>query len=103
MGKIKGPAIFLAQFLRDEHPYNKLESICKWVSDLGYRGIQIPMAPHIFDLDKAFLNIDRSLEENKNNALLLQKAMELSKKHGLGARRNHYLDLSDALNVRGWQ
>jgi len=53
MGKIKGPAIFLAQFLRDEHPYNELESICKWVSDLGYRGIQIPMDPRTFDLEKA--------------------------------------------------
>ncbi len=54
MGKIKGPAIFLAQFLRDEPPYNSLISIGKWVSDLGYRGIQIPTGDAgMIDLDKA--------------------------------------------------
>ena len=42
MPKIKGPAIFLAQFMRDEAPYNTLENIGKWVSGLGYKGIQIP-------------------------------------------------------------
>ena len=42
MKTIKGPAIFLAQFMGDEAPYNSLDSICKWVSDLGYKGIQIP-------------------------------------------------------------
>ncbi|MDF1694279.1 MAG: sugar phosphate isomerase/epimerase [Saprospiraceae bacterium] len=42
MKTIKGPAIFLAQFMGDEAPFNTLESICKWVSDLGYKGIQIP-------------------------------------------------------------
>ncbi len=42
MKTIKGPAIFLAQFMGDEAPYNNLDSICKWVADLGYKGIQIP-------------------------------------------------------------
>ena len=42
MPKIKGPAIFLAQFMRDEAPYNTLENIGKWVSGLGYKGVQIP-------------------------------------------------------------
>lgn len=42
MKTIKGPAIFLAQFMGDEAPYNSLDSICKWVADLGYKGIQIP-------------------------------------------------------------
>jgi sugar phosphate isomerase/epimerase len=53
MSAIKGPAIFLAQFLRDEPPYNDLNSIGKWVAGLGYRGIQIPPVPHILDLDRA--------------------------------------------------
>ena len=40
MKKIKGPAIFLAQFIGDKEPFNSLPNICKWVSDLGYKGIQ---------------------------------------------------------------
>ena len=39
---IKGPGIFLAQFLGDEPPFNTFDSICKWASDLGYKGVQIP-------------------------------------------------------------
>jgi len=42
MKTIKGPAIFLAQFMGDEAPFNSLESICKWAADLGYKGVQIP-------------------------------------------------------------
>lgn len=42
MKSIKGPAIFLAQFMGDEAPYNSLDAICQWVASLGYKGIQIP-------------------------------------------------------------
>lgn len=42
MKTIKGPAIFLAQFMGDEPPFNSLESICQWAADLGYIGVQIP-------------------------------------------------------------
>ena len=42
MAGIKGPAVFLAQFLRDTLPFNTLEDICKWFADLGYTGVQIP-------------------------------------------------------------
>lgn len=42
MKTIKGPAIFLAQFMGDTEPFNSLDSICAWVSALGYKGIQIP-------------------------------------------------------------
>ena len=42
MQTIKGPAIFLAQFMGDEPPFNNLKSICKWVASLGYVGMQIP-------------------------------------------------------------
>jgi len=42
MKTIKGPAIFLAQFLDDKAPFNSLDSITSWVSDLGYKGVQIP-------------------------------------------------------------
>ena len=54
MAKMKGPGIFLAQFLRDEEPYNSLKSICKWVAGLGYKGVQIPSWDgRTIDLDKA--------------------------------------------------
>jgi sugar phosphate isomerase/epimerase len=54
MTTIKGPAIFLAQFLGDNPPFNTLEAICKWASDLGFVGIQIPTwAGNYFDLQKA--------------------------------------------------
>ncbi|MCV2885515.1 sugar phosphate isomerase/epimerase [Aestuariibacter sp. AA17] len=54
MKQIKGPAIFLAQFLSDESPFNTLEGMCKWVSDMGYKGIQIPTwDSRVFDLDTA--------------------------------------------------
>jgi sugar phosphate isomerase/epimerase len=54
MGAIKGPGIFLAQFLRDAEPYNNLKNIAKWVADLGYKGVQIPTwDSRVFDLDKA--------------------------------------------------
>ena len=42
MKSIKGPAIFLAQFMGDEAPYNSLDAICQWVASLGYKGVQIP-------------------------------------------------------------
>ena len=42
MKTIKGPAIFLAQFMDDKEPFNNMENICKWVSSLGYEGVQIP-------------------------------------------------------------
>ena len=54
MKKIKGPAIFLAQFAGDEEPFNSLDSIAKWASGLGYKGVQIPSwDDRLFDLAKA--------------------------------------------------
>lgn len=54
METIKGPAIFLAQFLRDEAPFNHIDSISSWVANLGYNGIQVPAGDKsVFDLNKA--------------------------------------------------
>ncbi len=54
MQTIKGPAIFLAQFLADQPPYNSLEEISAWVSALGYKAVQIPTwDKRCFDLDLA--------------------------------------------------
>jgi sugar phosphate isomerase/epimerase len=42
MKTIKGPALFLAQFMGDEAPFNSLASISQWAASLGYLGLQIP-------------------------------------------------------------
>ena len=51
---IKGPAIFLAQFLGDEAPFNTLSGIVEWAAGLGYKGVQIPTwDKRVFDLEQA--------------------------------------------------
>src|SRR5215471_563870 len=51
---IKGPGIFLAQFVGDAAPFNKLETIAAWAASLGYKGIQIPTPDErLFDLEQA--------------------------------------------------
>jgi len=56
MKTIKGPAIFLAQFISDQAPFNSLESICAWASELGYKGIQLPT------LDSRFIDLKLAAE-----------------------------------------
>lgn len=54
MTTIKGPGIFLAQFMGDIAPFNSLESICKWAASLGFNGVQIPTwDSRCIDLKKA--------------------------------------------------
>jgi len=54
MSIIKGPGIFLAQFLGENPPFNKLESMSEWVAELGYRGVQIPTwDSRVIDLEQA--------------------------------------------------
>jgi sugar phosphate isomerase/epimerase len=51
---MKGPGIFLAQFIRDEAPFNSLDGLCAWAAGHGYEGIQIPTSQDwLFDLQKA--------------------------------------------------
>jgi sugar phosphate isomerase/epimerase len=54
MKTIKGPAIFLAQFMGDEPPFDNLTTISKWVASLGYKGIQLPgWDSRVIDLKQA--------------------------------------------------
>ncbi|HXJ38648.1 MAG TPA: sugar phosphate isomerase/epimerase family protein [Bryobacteraceae bacterium] len=54
MAQIKGPAIFLAQFLGDAAPYNSLPAITAWVKSLGYKGVQVPAwDSRVIDIRKA--------------------------------------------------
>ncbi|AMD58389.1 AP endonuclease [Agrobacterium tumefaciens] len=53
MKTIKGPAIFLAQFAGNEAPFDTLDNLGQWAASLGYKGIQVPTDPKLFDLEKA--------------------------------------------------
>jgi sugar phosphate isomerase/epimerase len=54
MKTIKGPGIFLAQFMGDEAPFNNLKSICEWAASIGFKGVQIPTwETRLIDLQKA--------------------------------------------------
>ena len=54
MSKMKGPAIFLAQFAGEEAPFDNLTNLSKWAGDIGYRGVQIPTwESNLIDLEQA--------------------------------------------------
>jgi len=53
MKTIKGPAIFLAQFMGDTAPFDTLDHLAQWAAALGYKGIQIPCDPALIDLETA--------------------------------------------------
>ncbi len=54
MKTIKGPAIFLAQFVGEKAPFNTLDGMCQWAAGLGFKGIQIPTwEKHLIDLQLA--------------------------------------------------
>lgn len=71
MKTIKGPGIFLAQFLDDAAPYNNFENICKWAAELGYKGVQIPTwDSRCIDLERAANDTDyvAEMQETAKNA-----------------------------------
>lgn len=54
MRTIAGPGIFLAQFVRDEAPFDTLEHLASWAAELGFCGVQIPSWDRrLFDLQQA--------------------------------------------------
>lgn len=51
---MKGPAVFLVQFLGPRAPKNSLPELAEWAAGLGYQGVQIPtFRPDVFDLARA--------------------------------------------------
>jgi sugar phosphate isomerase/epimerase len=59
MAVMKGPGIFLAQFVGADMPFNSLDSIAKWAADLGYKGLQIPTwETSLIDLELAATSKD---------------------------------------------
>ena len=54
MKTIKGPGVFLAQFMGDRAPFNDLRTICQWAKELGFVGVQLPTwDSRCIDLQKA--------------------------------------------------
>jgi len=54
MKTMKGPGVFMAQFVRDEAPYDTLNGLAGWLGSLGYKGVQVPSWDgRMFDLDRA--------------------------------------------------
>ena len=54
MKTLKGPAIFLAQFMADEDPFDSIEAMSTWAANLGFKGIQVPIGnPAFIDVSEA--------------------------------------------------
>jgi sugar phosphate isomerase/epimerase len=53
MTGLRGPAIFLAQFLSSEPPFDTLDGLAQWAAGLGYVGVQIPCTSQLIDLSLA--------------------------------------------------
>ena len=39
---MKGPGIFLAQFMGDQPPLSRFDTACRWAAELDYTGVQVP-------------------------------------------------------------
>ena len=53
MRTLKGPGIFLAQFVGPEPPFDRLETLADWAAGLGYVGLQLPTGVGgLFDVEK---------------------------------------------------
>ncbi|UMA66815.1 sugar phosphate isomerase/epimerase (plasmid) [Roseivivax marinus] len=54
MKTMKGPGLFLAQFVGAEPPFDSFEGLTRWAAECGYAGVQVPTVEScLMDLDKA--------------------------------------------------
>ncbi|UZF95409.1 sugar phosphate isomerase/epimerase family protein [Bosea sp. NBC_00550] len=54
MRTIKGPGLFIAQFIDANEQLSTLDGMCAWAAGLGFRGLQVPTwQSHMFDLARA--------------------------------------------------
>ena len=56
MQTIKGPGLFISQFIGDKAPFDSLEGICKWAASLGFKAVQLPTN------DKRFIDLQLAAE-----------------------------------------
>lgn len=76
MRTIKGPAVFLAQFVGSEPPFDRLETLAAWAADKGFEGVQVPtFKPEVFDLDKA---VESRTYCDEVKGLLADKGLEIT-------------------------
>ena len=53
MKTIRGPGIFLAQFMGQKPPFDRLDTLAEWVAGLGFVGVQLPTGDTgLFDVVK---------------------------------------------------
>ncbi|KPC52643.1 sugar phosphate isomerase/epimerase family protein [Amantichitinum ursilacus] len=50
---IKGPAIFLAQYMGEATPFDSLANLAQWAAGYGFAAVQIPADPRLIDLQQA--------------------------------------------------
>ncbi|ATU73231.1 sugar phosphate isomerase/epimerase family protein [Komagataeibacter rhaeticus] len=56
---MKGPGIFVAQFIGPDAPFNTLPGLARWAGGLGYRALQLPThLDHVFNLEQAAASQD---------------------------------------------
>jgi len=54
MKTVRGPGIFLAQYAGNKPPFDNLDTIAAWATELGFVGVQLPTGPGTFvDLEIA--------------------------------------------------
>jgi len=70
MTTIKGPGIFVIQYVSDEAPFNTLENIARWAASLGFKGIQIPV-------DKRMIDIERAANDKEYANSILQTLLKI--------------------------
>ncbi|MFD1796501.1 sugar phosphate isomerase/epimerase [Paracoccus aurantiacus] len=59
MKTIKGPGLFLAQFVGTKTPFDSFDAITRWAADQGYLGVQVPSGEAaLMDLDLAATSQD---------------------------------------------
>lgn len=76
MRTIKGPAVFLAQFIASEPPFDQLDTLAGWAAGLGFEAVQIPtFAPAILDLDRA---AESQVYCDEVTGLLAEKGLRIS-------------------------
>ncbi|NIE73593.1 sugar phosphate isomerase/epimerase [Pantoea sp. Ap-967] len=49
---LKGPSLFVAQFMGDSAPFDTLDHLAEWAAGLGYKALQLPCDPRLFDLQQ---------------------------------------------------
>ncbi len=59
---IKAPGLFIAQFLSEEAPFDRLDSIADWAAGLGFKALQLPTNERVIDLKLAAESLDYAQE-----------------------------------------